>query len=66
MLKKESFQFEDSVLTFSEQESNINAGLLVRIGIQCVIIGTYPPSVQPGLAVDTLERLALYLGEQGF
>lgn len=66
MLKLNRFQFENRALTFSEQESNINAGLLVRIGIQCVIIGTYPPSVQPGLAVDTLERLAVYLGEQGF
>lgn len=48
------------------QKSNINAGLIVLLGKQCIVVGTYPPSVQPGLAVDSAERLHVYLGEQGF
>jgi hypothetical protein len=51
---------------YAEKVSNVNAGVLVLVGKQSVVIGTYPPQVQPGLAIDAIERLMIYLGEQGF
>lgn len=68
-VQSETFMSQKRSLTIPvkpPKKSNPNAGLVVLIGKQCVVLGTYPPNVQPGLAVDAIEKLVIYLAEQGF
>lgn len=44
----------------------MNTGVFIIVSKQCVLVGTYPPAVVPGMSADAIEKLAIYLGEQGF